>query len=426
MFSVKLYPRVRTFSHVAFLFGSVFSACSTDMTGEDTSGKNRTPVKSGTVTHIEPDAETGFSLATVVGDVPLTFTNQLFPFDENGNVVGSSNVTEQLDQVIKNAGIALKASGADFSKLVRINLYLKDGMMSEQVLGTLKEALPDGTFPAITFISGGQPRPEVLVSMDLVAVATEEAATERVTLYRSQAIFAKPTRSQVAVLAPGRKIFISGQAVSGEDLSDASHQTMRNLFATLAYVGAKAEDVVQVKAFFNPIDSARSVEEIIASFFRGREAPPVISVEWVSDPNRVEIELIASAEAQASDNDQAVTHYAPPWMTQATTFSRVVDVKSGGLFFTSGLYGEGEDGQAQARDIFKTIGTVLEKAESNYDHLVKATYYPSSEAGRQGFVTVRPEFYNPAKPPAASLIMVQGTGRQDKSINVDLIGAIPE
>jgi enamine deaminase RidA (YjgF/YER057c/UK114 family) len=426
MLFMKFYPRVRTFSHVAVLFGWVFAGCSTDMKKEGTSREKDKPAESGAVRHIEPDAETGFSLATVVGDVPLAFTNQLFPFDENGNIVGSLNATEQLNQVIKNAEIALKASGANFSNLVRINLYLKDDMMSEQVLERLKEILPDDSFPAITFISGGQARREALMSMDLVAVATEDVAGERVTLYQSEGIFGKPNRSQVAVLAPGRKIFISGQAVPGEDLSDASHQTMRNLFATLAYLGAKAGDVVQVKAFFNPIDSARSVEEIIASFFRGREAPPVISVEWVSDPNRLEIELIASAEAHATTNNQAVSYYAPPWMTQATTFSRVVDIKSGGLFFTSGLYGEGEDDEMQARDIFKTIGIVLEKAGSNYDHLVKATYYPSSEEGRQGFVTVRPEFYNPEKPPAASLIRVQGTGRQDKSINVDLIGAIPE
>lgn len=421
----KFYFGLRTFLPLTVSVGLLFSGCGTDVKKDGTS-LEKDKQEPEIVRHIEPDAENGFSLATVVGDVPLAFTNQLFPLDENGNIVASSNVIEQLNQVMNNALIALKAAGSDFSNLVRINVYLKDDKMAEQVLGRLKEILPDDTYPAITVVSGGQARPEVLVSLDLIAVATEEVAKQRVSLYQAEKIFAKPNRSQIAVLAPGRKIFISGQAVSGEDLLDASSQTMRNLFATLAYAGAKPEDVVQVKAFFNPIDSARAVEEIIASFFRGRKAPPVISVEWVSDPNRVEIEIIASAEAHPATSEAAVTYYAPPWMTQATTFSRIVDIKSGGLFFTSGLYGEGQDGQTQAEDIFRTIGIVLEKAGSNYDHLVKATYYPSSEEGRKGFVTVRPKFYNPEKPPAASLIMVQGTGRQNKSMNVDLIGAIPE
>jgi enamine deaminase RidA (YjgF/YER057c/UK114 family) len=421
----KLYLGVLTYSPFAVLIALLFSACNTALEEEDSSRKKDNRAESGTVRHIEPDAESGFSLATVVGDVPLAFTNQLFPFHENGNIVGPSNVIEQLNQLMKNAELSLKAAGSDFSSLVRINLYLKDDKMSEQVLNRLKEILPDDTFPAITFISGGQARAEVLVSMDLVSVATKEVAGQRVTLHQAEGIFGRPNRSHVAVLAPGRKIFVSGQAAPGEDFSDATHQTMRNLFGTLAYVGAKAEDVVQVKAFFNSIDSAQSVEEIVASFFRGRKAPPIVSVEWVNSSNRVEIEMIASAEADANIRP-GVSYYAPPWMTQATTFSRVVDIKSGGLFFTSGLYGEGQDGEAQARDIFKTVGIVLEKAGSNFDHLVKATYYPSSEEGRKGFVAVRPEFYNPEKPPAASLIMVHGAGRQGRSINVDLIGAIPE
>lgn len=425
MLFMRLHLRVPTFFPLGVLIVLLLPACNTDTKEEDTSQKKNKREESGDVRHVEADDESGFSLATVVKDVPLAFTNQLFPLDENGKIIGSSDVTEQLNQVMKNARIALKAAGSDFSKLVRINLYLKDDKMSEQVLARLKEILPDDTFPAITFISGVQPRSQVLVSMDMVAVSAEEVAGQRVTLYQGKGIFGKPNRSEVAVLAPGRKIFISGQAAPGENLSDASYQTMRNLFATLAYAGAEAEDVVQVKAFFNPIDSAQSVEEIIASFFRGREAPPVISVEWVTDPNRVEIEMIASAKA-TTNSTPAISYYAPPWMTQATTFSRIVDVKSGALLFTSGLYGEGEDGHAQARNMFETLGKVLRKAGSNYDHLVKATYYPSSEEGRKGFVTLRPEFYNPQKPPAASLIMVRGTGRPGRSINVDLIGAIPE
>ena len=424
---MKFYSRLFFVLLPAILFAFFFFGCVTDRGEGDRSkeGDDRSATLTD-VRYIEPDHGTGFSLATIVRDVPLAFTNQLFPFDEKGNLVGSSNVIEQVNQVIRNGEMALKAAGADFSGLVRIHVYLKDHTISENVLERLRDALPDGSFPAITVVIGGQARPEVLVSMDMVAVAAEEAVKGRVSLHQSEGIFAKPNRSHIAVLAPGRKLFVSGQAVMGEDLSDATRQTMRNLFATLAYAGAEAEDVVQVKAFFNPIDSAQSVEDVIAPFFRGRKAPPIISVEWVNDVNRVEIELIASAQADETTGNGTVSYYAPPWMTQATTFSRIVDVKNGGLFFTSGLYGEGEQGQVQAHNIFKTIGQVLEKADSDYDHLVKATYYPSSEEGRQGFVKVRPEFYNPEKPPAASLIMVRGTGRQNKSINVDLIGSIPE
>lgn len=73
------------------------------------------------------------------------------------------------------------------------------------------------------------------------------------------------------VLSPGRKVFISGQAETGNNLTDATQQTMRSLFATLAYLGAKADDVVQLKAFMNPIEEAEVLEKEIASFFGGRK-----------------------------------------------------------------------------------------------------------------------------------------------------------
>lgn len=425
---IILYPYIRILIliNAALFIGIIFSTCNgaadTTLAGVKNADTTLPEVK-----YIEPNTGTGISLATVVKDVPLAFTNQLFPFDENGNLVGP-DLTDQVDQVLKNAEAALRSADTNLGGIVKINVYLKEDTMTDKVLERLGNILPNGIFPAVTLISGGMARPGVLVSMDLVAVAPKSAVyeNERVSLHKSEGVFAPENRADVAVLAPGRKIFISGQAETGENLSDASHKTMRNLFATLAYIGAKAEDVVQVKAFINPVEDSKAIEEGIASFFYGRKAPPIVAVEWLHNPGRAEIELIASAQAVESDT-LAVRFYAPPWMTQATTFSRVVDVHHGGLFFTSGLYREGGvDGEGQARHIFETLTRVLPKAGSDYDHLVKATYYPSAEEGRKGLVNVRTEFYNPNKPPAASLIQVQSAGRQGTSLNVDFIGLVPQ
>ena len=63
---------------------------------------------------------------------------------------------------------------------------------------------------------------------------------------------------------------------------------------------------------------------------------------------------------------------------------------------------------------------------SDYDHLVKATYYPSEDEGRTGLINVRTDFYNPERPPAASLIRVRGTGPSGAGLVVDMIGVVPE
>ncbi|HLU90108.1 MAG TPA: RidA family protein [Cyclobacteriaceae bacterium] len=392
--------------------GIMFGAC--------TSAKHTLPG----VQYIEPNNKTATALATVVGDVPLAFSDHILPFDQKGTLIGEAAPLIQLDQVVKNLTAVLRSAGTNLSGLVRVNLYLDDNALHDQVLYRMADLLPEGSHPAVTVISGGQPRPGVLVSMDAVAVVPEKDVTGGANLFWVEDAYAAGNRAQLAVLPPGRKVFVSGQAEEGKDLSEATINTMRNLFATLAYIGADARDVVQIKAFINPIEEARNIEEDIAAFFREGQVPPIVSVEWLLADNRAEIELIASAPPE-KDPKEAVRFYAPNWMPQATTYSRLVDIHRGGLFFTSGLHGTGE-GEEQAKGIFNTLSRILEEAGSDYDHLVKATYYPSEEKGREGLIKVRTEFYNPQRPPAASLIRVKGTGRPGTALIVDMIGVVPE
>ncbi|MEX2512091.1 MAG: RidA family protein [Cyclobacteriaceae bacterium] len=405
--------------HYHLVFGLVFLGMVVEATGQSQH-------QSTHITYIEPNDETGSSLATVVGNVPLAFTDQIFPLDKSGNLVGGTDIESQVIQVFKNMEMMLESAGTDLSNLLRINVYLQHENHAQQVLEEIRELLPEGAFPAITLINGGQPREKVLLTMDGVATAPHSSNSEgAVSLHLAEGLNGKTNRSGVAILPSGRKVFISGQAEPGDDLLEASDKTMQNLFATLAYIGASARDVVQIKAFINPIEDAAAVEEVIVAFFRGQKAPPIVMVEWLQEESKAEIELIASAPENTNDKE-AVSYYAPPWMSQATTFSRVVDVKSGGLFFTSGLYAEeGSDEEAKARNLFRTLSRLLQKAGSDYDNLVKATYYPSHEKGREGLVNVRTEFYNPERPPAASLIRIQGTGRQGVNLNVDMIGVVP-
>ncbi|MEX0929412.1 MAG: Rid family hydrolase [Balneolales bacterium] len=385
------------------------------------------PGRSGsTVTHIDPSDETGTSLATYVRDVPLAFTNQFYPVDTEGHLAGE-DVVSQLDQVLLNMESALTAAGTGTEALVRVHVYLAGDNLTEPVLQHLARALPEESRPAITLVSRRPTRPDVLVSMDAIALAPEVSATGRHSLrYRAESLYGRQNRSHVAVLPPGRKIFIAGQAEMAGDLPGAVRETMRGLLATLAYSGAGTGDVVHIKAFINPAEEAEEIEEVIAGFFRHSNAPPIVTLEWKHERFPAEIELVASAPADPHARE-AVSYYAPVWMTQMTTFSRLVDVHKGGLLFTSGLYGEeGQDGEAQARTIFAALSDILDEAGSGYDHLVKGTYYPSTGSARQGLMDVRTDFYNPDRPPAASLAEIEGTGRPGRTLNVDMISVIPD
>ena len=76
------------------------------------------------------------------------------------------------------------------------------------------------------------------------------------------------------------------------------------------------------------------------------------------------------------------------------------------------------------RNIFRTLDQLLGKCGSDLNHLAKATYYVTTGAASDGLNAVRPEFYDPSYPPAASKASVAGTGWSERSVIVDMI-AVP-
>ena len=73
------------------------------------------------------------------------------------------------------------------------------------------------------------------------------------------------------------------------------------------------------------------------------------------------------------------------------------------------------------REVFGELQKILASAGSDMRHLVKATYYVSDKAADQEINAVRPSIYDAARPPAASKISVQGTGRPGKGTVIDMI-----
>ena len=117
----------------------------------------------------------------------------------------------------------------------------------------------------------------------------------------------------------------------------------------------------------------------------------------------------------------------PPGMSSASTFSRLAEVHHGDLVYVSGLYGTPcEEAEEQVRTIFDKLGEVLEEAGSDFDHLAKATYYYTTDAASEQLNAVRPDYYNPERPPAASKVKVRGVGREECSVTTDMIAVSPE
>src|SRR5262249_30920531 len=121
----------------------------------------------------------------------------------------------------------------------------------------------------------------------------------------------------------------------------------------------------------------------------------------------------------AGDTARYVT---PPGMTTSPVYSRVAIVRGERTIHISGLYGDPSKGpESEVRDIFSKLGLLLRQSGSDFAHLAKATYYVSSDGPSAKLNELRPEFYDPRRPPAASKAQVRGVGRPGCGIVVDMI-----
>lgn len=374
---------------------------------------------SSAIRSIEPDTATGSSKAVVVDEgAALAHTSQVLPLDPQGKVVGLEDAARQTEQILQNLDAVLKHAGSDLTKVVKLNVFLARADVMQKVQATLATRFTGGLKPAVSFVAGDLSQPDALVAMDAVAVSSVETKAVK---HFSSAGKAKGVAS-VAVLPVGPKIYVSGMADS-DQLAPATRKTLEKLLAAIGHLGLQREDVVQLKAFLQPMSEVASVRSEIVQFFGGH-APPVVFVEWISPPPNppIEIELIAAAKGDFGNESDPVSYITPPGTTDSPVYRRVVRVNHGHLVYVSGLYGmKTSDGRGQVLEIFATLGKMVEQAGSDFEHLVKATYYVTDNDASEQLNVLRPQFYNPQRPPAASKAKVKGVGVPGKTVTVDMI-----
>ncbi len=91
--------------------------------------------------------------------------------DKAGQVVGKGDIEVQTRQALKNVSEALKAAGADFKDVVKVNIYLTDIRHMEAVRKVRTEFLDQKNPPAITSAGvTGLARQGALIEIEVVAV----------------------------------------------------------------------------------------------------------------------------------------------------------------------------------------------------------------------------------------------------------------
>jgi enamine deaminase RidA (YjgF/YER057c/UK114 family) len=355
----------------------------------------------------------GVSQAVVVDQTPLVHIEQT---EEPILIQGAAEsfvelAAAQVDFGFKQMSKRLAAAGASFDDVIKFNFYLgRDPAVAAAVAERLKTFYSNEP-PAVTFMVGS---------------AQSGCTADCIAVYRKPIEPGKVVRFDgAAVLPPTNQLYVSGDAVPGALMSVVG-DTLASLEKTLVYCGLDWSHVVQLKTFMQPISAASDVRREIRTWFGSRPVPVLSFVEWQSSEKiPIEIELIAAVPPELGNKSgDAVEYLTPPHMKSSPVFSRAARLRSDSTIYTSNVYGDSAEPDDQVRAIFGKLKTLLDPLGGDLRHLVKATYYVTDDGVSKALGTIRPEFYDPQRPPAASKALVTGTGRANRTVTLDMI-AVP-
>ena len=365
----------------------------------------------------------GASDAVIVDDLPLVHTTQFLPLDKSGNLVFRGDLNAQISQIFSNISSALKKADSNLEQVVKLNVYLSTSDLITRVQDQIDKRFRAGKKPALSFVAGDLAHKEALVAMDAIALSAK-TVSGTVKYIMPENLSSAQGTARAAILPSGPVVYVSGQAVKGE-LADATRGTLEQLEATLISLGLKKKDIVQIKSFIRPMSDIKIVEREFAKFFEGGTVPPMVNVEWTSKDPVIEIELIASSVNAGVKTDNQLDFITPPGMTASPVYCKVTRINYGQKIYISGLYGQNPgNADSELESIFTSMGSILKNAGSDFRHLVKATYYVSSEVHSVKLNEIRPKYYDPLRPPAASKAMVKGVGLGSAGVSIDMIGVV--
>ncbi len=180
---------------------------------------------------------------------------------------------------------------------------------------------------------------------------------------------------------------------------------MESLTRSLTHVGLDWQDVVQIKCFLHPMQQFDAARQAIERHLTTQMVIPSVFVEWQGSSLPIEIELVA---ATRSSDRPAIAFLTPTGMSASPIYSRIVQFRGGRRVYTSGLAVPG-NGEQQVAGVFELLQTLLTSTHTDMQHLAKATYYVSNDEVSQALNRMRPLYYSPQSPPAASKATVTST-----------------
>jgi enamine deaminase RidA (YjgF/YER057c/UK114 family) len=215
---------------------------------------------------VEVDAVQARAGAVVVSGAVLVHTAQLLSLDEHGKVLYAGDTYKQTEAVFDLLDKVLKAAHGKRESVVKLNVYVATDEVGAEVRMEIRRRFGKN-LPAVSYMRGHLMHGEALVALDAVAVATKKM--DKVESLTIKGVHPVPGGSHVTFLPAGRKAYVSGMASKGT-MAVATDETMKQLWSVLEFLNAEPAQVVQLKAFLNPMtDHGVVLAEIKKRFPQG-------------------------------------------------------------------------------------------------------------------------------------------------------------
>jgi enamine deaminase RidA (YjgF/YER057c/UK114 family)/dienelactone hydrolase len=361
-----------------------------------------------------PDANAHFSDGVAAPAAPLLWTSQFaatLPMDPGGDVEPA------VAAVVASLTATLQRAGCSLADLVRLQVAVDDDAQTPAVLAALERHLPDA-HPAVSIVTAA-PGADAGLLIDAVAVAAPSRATDQVHIVPGP-------EGTAAVIPTGAKVFLSGLAASGEPRA-AVAGTIGQLAASLDGLGLGWGHVGQIRVFHQASLARSEVIDLVRQAVGVEPCPPVVAAVWTGGLP-VEIEVVAHdpTSRDSADGDETIFFITPAGVTPSAGYTRIVRISAGPTIWTGGMVASGDaaDGDSEAGDVFDRVVRTVEALGGDRRHLVKATYFVTSDEAAASLRRVRATVYERERPPAASLVAVRGVGHAHRGQSIDMI-AVP-
>ena len=222
---------------------------------------------------------------------------------------------------------------------------------------------------------------------------------------------------------PNGLVFIAGQQASSprplEPVAPLAEKALEGLRAAVRGAGSQPEDVLRGTCFLSSLDGFGKVRDLIVSEYRGA-VWNFVQIQRASFNSVVECEAVARSRVKIQ---KALELLNPEGLPKSPYYSQIALVGAARVAITGTQVAFGMQ-DADARLAFGRLEKELASVGASIKDVAWSSIYPLSNSIADEVRKVRFEFYDPARPPASTLLAFEGLPSMDASFAVDVVAVM--